>query len=108
MFNTSDMATYGHQPEYTLYYDEGAGIQWPPMTRLVGNSAPDVIGQDLCSAGTAASVKAFMDHQFSAAGYTSVTCTLNGNDCWKSGATTVTMNITSAGDWMLAVPRPQP
>ncbi len=108
VFATSDTALYGHQPEYTLYYDAGAGIQWPPMTRLVGDSAPDVIGQDLCSAGTTASIKAFMDQQFSSHGYTSVTCVLNGNDCWKSGSTTVTLNITSASRWMLSTPRAQP
>jgi hypothetical protein len=113
MFNTSDMAMYGHAPEYTLYYDfggPGASIQmeWPPMTRLVGDSAPDVVGQDLCSAGTAASVKAFMDSQFAAHGFTSVACTMNGNDCWKNGATTVTMNITSASDWTLSTPRTLP
>lgn len=108
MFDTSDTATYGHAPEYTLYYDLATGIQWPPMTRLVGNSAPDIIGQDLCSAGTTASVKAFMDHQFSSNGYTSVACTGFGNDCWKSGSTTVMMNITSASDWTLGTPRPQP
>lgn len=107
-FNTSDTAIYGHAPEYTLFYDSSAGIQWPPMTRLVGDSAPDTVGQDLCSAGTAASVKAFMDSQFSSHGYTSVTCTMNGNDCWKNGATTVTMNITSASDWTLSTPRTLP
>ena len=108
MFDTSNMAMYAHAPEYTLYYDLATGIQWPPLTRLVGNSAPDVIGQDLCSAGNAATVKAFMDHQFSSNGYTSVTCASFGNDCWKSGSTTVMMNITTATDWTLGVPRTQP
>jgi hypothetical protein len=112
MFTTSDMAVYGHAPEYTLYYDfggPGASIQleWPPMTRLVGDSAPAIVGQDLCSAGTAASVKAFMDNQFAAHGFTSVACAANGNDCWTSAGTTVTMNITSASDWMLSTPRSQ-
>ncbi len=112
MFDTADMAVYGHAPEYVLYYaigGPGASIQmeWPPMTRLVGNSTPSTVGQDLCSAGTAATVKAFMDAQFSSHHATSVACTANGNDCWNLGGTTVTMNITSSGDWMLSMPRPQ-
>ncbi|HZC07487.1 MAG TPA: hypothetical protein VE338_17765 [Ktedonobacterales bacterium] len=112
MFDAADMAMYGHAPEYALYYDfggPGASIQmeWPPMTRLVGDSTPSTIGQDLCSAGTAASVKAFMDNQFASHGFTSVACAANGNDCWTSAGTTVTMNITSASDWMLSAPRPQ-
>lgn len=105
MFNSSDIAVYGHQPEYTLYYDMTAGIQLPPMTRLVGNSTPSTIGQDLCSAGTTTTIKAFMDHQFSSHGYTSVACSSYGNDCWKNSATTVMMNITSASDWNLSTPR---
>lgn len=110
MFDTSDMAVYGHAPEYTVYYDlggPGASIQmeWPPMTRLVGDSTPSTVGEDLCSAGTAASVKAFMDAQFSAHNATHVACVQNGNDCWTQAGTTVTMNITSSGDWMLSTPR---
>ncbi|HEX8994581.1 MAG TPA: hypothetical protein VF812_00975 [Ktedonobacterales bacterium] len=105
MFATSDMAIYGHQPEYTLYYDLTAGIQWPPMTRLVGNSTPSTIGQDLCSAGNPSTIKAFMDTQFSSHGYTSVACSVSGGDCWKNSATTVTMTFASASDWSLSTPR---
>jgi hypothetical protein len=62
----------------------------------------------LCSAGTTATVKAFMDSQLSAHGYTSVACSGFGNDCWKNDSATVMMNITSATDWTLGIPRPQP
>lgn len=104
-FDASDDSVFGHHPEYQTYYDAASGVQYPPLTRAAGNSAPAVIGETLCSAGTAATVKVFMDRQFSSHGYTSVAC--GSNDCWKNATTTVTMIFTSATQWDISVPRPQ-
>lgn len=60
----------------------------------------------LCSAGTVASVKAFMDQQFAAAGYVSDPC--QAYDCWKKGSLVVSMQLTSATQWSIFTPRVLP
>ncbi|HEV7127909.1 MAG TPA: hypothetical protein VGN32_10760 [Ktedonobacterales bacterium] len=91
--------------EYQLYYDPTAGIQFPPLTKQVGDSAPALVGSDQCSAGSAATVKAFMDNQFSTHGYSSVTCS---GDCWKNATTTVTIQLSDPTDWLISMPRVLP
>lgn len=102
-YDTLDDEVFGHHPEYQTYYDVVGGIQYPPLTRLVGDSSPGTIGESLCSAGTPASIKAFMDQQFSTHGYTATSC--GANDCWQNSATTVTMSFPSATQWSMSTPR---
>ncbi len=103
-FDTFDDSVYGHHPEYVTATGYGA-IQWPPLTRMQGDSAPSIVGSDQCSAGTAASVKAFMDDQFSSQGATAVAC---AQDCWSYNGVTYTMSITSATSWTFSYPRTFP
>jgi len=105
-FDASDKSVFGHYPEYQTYYDAAAGVQYPPLTRVTGHPASNGFGETLCSAGTVATIKAFMDQQFSSHGYTAVAC--GPNDCWKMATTTVTMHFTSPTRWTIGVLRPQP
>jgi hypothetical protein len=98
----------GGAPEVATWYDQSAGIQFPPLTYATGDDTMSTEGFMLCSAGTAATVKAFMDHQFSANGYTSAMCPSPDDDCWTSGATSVTMSIGSATQWYIYAPRVLP
>lgn len=93
----------GGAPEIAIWYDQSAGIQYPPLTYASGDATMSTDGFALCSPGTVASVKAFMDHQFSAAGYVNDPC--QAYDCWKKGALVVSMQLTSATLWFIFVPR---
>jgi hypothetical protein len=100
-FDSADDALYGHHPVYVVITDPSA-VQWPPLTRLVGDSTPSTIGEDLCSAGDAGWVMAFMDLQFSSHGAARVACP---QDCWTLNGTTYTLNIPSATAWFESIPR---
>jgi hypothetical protein len=95
----------GGLPPIAIWYDQSASIQFPPLTRSQGDDTMSTNGSVQCSAGTVASVKAFMDHQFSSHGYTSVTCASPDYYCWKNSATTVTMSFQSATQWYIFTPR---
>ncbi len=96
----------GGAPEIAIWYDQSAGIQYPPLTYASGDATMSTDGFALCSPGTVGSVKAFMDHQFLAAGYASDPC--QAYDCWKKSSLVVSMQFTSAKQWFIFTPRVQP
>ncbi|HEX9036006.1 MAG TPA: hypothetical protein VF808_03360 [Ktedonobacterales bacterium] len=96
----------GPAPQYSIWYDQAAGIQYPPDTISSPDDTMSTTGSVQCSPGTLAAVKEFMDHQLAAAGYTSDPC--QAYDCWKKGAVVVSLQLTSAAQWFIFIPRVLP
>jgi hypothetical protein len=69
---------FGAHPVYQLYLgapphtanDFFSGVQVPPVTRFYSDAATGHLNYTLCSAGTAASVNAFMFNQLTTNGWT--------------------------------------
>jgi hypothetical protein len=68
-FDNLGQGLFGAHPIYQLY-SVFSGVQLPPVTRTYGEGATGHIYYQMCSAGTAASVSAFMFNQLTANGWT--------------------------------------
>jgi hypothetical protein len=111
---------YHETPIYRPYYDGDppdasdpyAGIQLPPVTRSYRDNAAGLVGTQLCSAGTAASVSALLIQQMVTLGWhttTSISCA--GDTCFQSPDRALANNvfswsITSATDWAILYHNP--
>jgi len=103
---TCEYMQSGGLPPITTWYDQSAGIQFPPLTRSLPDDTMSTTGSVQCSAGSVASVKAFMDQQFATNGYASDPC--QAYDCWRKGSLVVSMQLTSATQWFIFTPRVLP
>lgn len=86
------------------------GVPLPPLSRTVGNNASGGIrGTDVCSAGTVASISAFMTASLTAVGYTLVAsdsrCFYQAQ-CWASTTSAVSWDVTDPTDWHIVYRAP--
>ena len=88
-----------------------AQVQLPPLTRSFDNDAAGgVRGRNMCSAGSTASVLAFMQTHLTSLGWQQVntgagSCisvdTFGQQQCWKNGSYTLTLAINTNTDWII-------
>jgi hypothetical protein len=85
-------------------------VPLPPLTRVVPDDAAGGLrGEDLCSAGTAASVTAFLNAALPADGWTHVASDprcFYAAQCWTKGGNAISWNVTSATLWNTAYRQP--
>lgn len=89
-----------------------AQVQLPPLTRSFDNDAAGGLrGRALCSAGTTASVLAFMQTHLTSLGWQPVNMSTNScvdlatfgqQQCWQNGAYTLTLGMNTNTDWIIA------
>lgn len=124
-YDSLDQAIFGAHPIYQLYLgapphsatDGFSGVQVPPMTRFYSDSATGHTGYQLCSAGNATSVNAFMYHQLTTNGWTGCsgqpTPTATGG-CFAytftaacgTQTTQITIGATNAANWSFVYGKP--
>jgi hypothetical protein len=74
-------------------------VPLPPLSRTVPNDAAGgVRGYDICSAGTAATITAFLQQNLPAYGWTLVG-TSGGIETWKSSSGTINWNVANPLEW---------
>ena len=74
-------------------------VPLPPLSRTVPNDASGgVRGFDICSAGTSASITAFMQQNLPAYGWTLVSSS-GGIQTWKSGTGTINWSVPDPLEW---------
>lgn len=88
-----------------------AQVQLPPLTRSFDNDAAGgVRGRNMCSAGSTASVLAFMQTHLTSLGWQQVntgagSCisvdTFGQQQCWKNGSYALTLAINTNADWII-------
>lgn len=87
-----------------------AQVPLPPLTRAYDNDASGLRGRALCSAGTTASVLAFMTQHLTQLGWqqvsrNSTSCTsidtYGQSQCWKNGTYALSLGINSSTDWII-------
>lgn len=89
-----------------------AQVPLPPLTRSYDNDAAGgVRGRQMCSAGTTASVLAFMTQHLTQLGWhqadmNGLSCLNAGNfygqpQCWKNGTYFLFLGINSSTDWII-------
>ncbi|HEY7126243.1 MAG TPA: hypothetical protein VH540_20030 [Ktedonobacterales bacterium] len=90
-----------------------AQIPLPPLTRSFDNDASGGLrGRQMCSAGTADSVLAFMTQNLTQLGWQQIDQSTQGCigidaslyktvQCWKNGTYTLTLGINSSTDWLV-------
>ena len=82
----------------TLTTDFGT-VPLPPMSRTVPNDAAGgVRGYDICSAGTASTITAFMEQNLPAYGWTLVSNT-GGMESWKNSKGTINWSVANPLEW---------
>jgi hypothetical protein len=82
----------------TLTTDFGT-VPLPPLSRTVpNNAAGGQRGYDICSAGTAASITAFMEQHLPAYGWTQVSNS-GGIESWKSSKGTINWSVANPLEW---------
>jgi hypothetical protein len=77
----------------------------PPLTLVVPDDAAGLRGVDLCSAGTAASVSAFLQKELPAEGWTKVasdTRCFYTDECWTGGSSAISWHVDDPTDWHIA------
>lgn len=89
-----------------------ARVPLPPQTRSYDDDATGLLGRRMCSAGTTASVAAFMTAHLSNLGWQSIAplsacgiAVISGYgqpQCWQQGKYALFMGINSHADWILA------
>lgn len=90
-----------------------SALQLPPQTRSYDNDAAGGLrGRFFCSAGTAASVRAFMTQQLSQLGWqpvaTATDCgqadisTYGSPQCWQNGKYHLFLGVNTNADWVVA------
>lgn len=80
-------------------------VPLPPLSRLSPDSAAGIVGTDICSAGTVASVTTFMTHYLAVAGYTKVASDgrcVYSTECWTSASSALSWNVTDPTNWLIA------
>lgn len=92
-----------------------ATIPLPPLTRTFGNNAAGFLGTGLCSAGTTASITAFMTKQLTAQGWQQINMTNNpcppdlnhhAPTCWQNSGHYLVWAINSTTDWIIVFHNP--
>ena len=88
-----------------------AQVQLPPLTRSFDNDASGgVRGRNMCSAGSTASVLAFMQTHLTSLGWQQVgkntsSCmsvdTYGQQQCWQNGSYVLTLAINTNTDWII-------
>jgi hypothetical protein len=74
-------------------------VPLPPQSRIVPNDASGgVRGYDICSAGTASEVTAFMEQNLPAYGWTLVSSS-GGMETWKTGKGTINWSVPDPLEW---------
>jgi hypothetical protein len=82
----------------TLTTDFGT-VPLPPLSRTVPNNASGgQRGYDICSAGTASSITAFMEQNLPAYGWTFVSSS-GGVESWKNGNGTINWSVPDPLEW---------
>lgn len=85
------------------------GIPLPPLTRVApDNASGGLRGQDQCSAGTVASITAFLNNALPAAGWTKGADTrcIYAAQCWTKAGNAISWNVTDPTNWMTAYRQP--
>jgi hypothetical protein len=81
------------------------GVPLPPLTRVAPDNAANLHGYDLCSAGTATSVAAFLTSAMPASGWTQVASDPRcffADECWTKGGAAVSWQVGDPTDWHIA------
>jgi len=73
-------------------------VPLPPLSRIVPDDAAGSMGYDICSAGTAASVTAFLQQNLAAYGWTFVSSS-GGIQTWKSSSGTINWSVPDPLEW---------
>jgi len=85
------------------------GMPLPPLTLAAPDDASGGLrGLDLCSAGTVASITAFLNSALPATGWAhgaDSRCFFTAQ-CWTKGGNAISWSVTSATDWMTAYRQP--
>jgi hypothetical protein len=95
-------ANFAQHPTYqdTLTTAYGT-VPLPPLSRTVQNDASGgVKGYAICSAGTAATITAFLEHNLPAYGWTFVSSS-GGVETWKSSSGTINWSVPDPLQWNL-------
>ncbi len=124
-FDNLDQGLFGAHPIYQLYLGAPphtanasfSGVQLPPVTRMYGEGATGHIYTHLCSAGTGASVNAFMFNQLTANGWTGCSgqpAPTAAGGCFAysftapcgPATTQITIAVTNAAEWVIGYTKP--
>lgn len=124
-YDSLDQAIFGVHPVYQLYLgapphsanDGFSGVQVPPVTRFYSDSATGHTEYQLCSAGSAASVNAFMYHQLTTNGWTGCSgqpAPAASGGCFAftftapcgTQTTQITIGATNAANWSFIYGKP--
>lgn len=90
----------GHPYQSTLTTDFGT-VPLPPLSRTVHDDASGgQRGFDICSAGTASSVSAYMEQNLPSYGWTLVSDS-GGIESWKNGNGTITWSVSNPLEWIV-------
>jgi hypothetical protein len=81
-----------------LATDFGA-VPLPALSRTVPDDATGARGYDICSAGTAASVTAFMQHNLPTYGWTLVSTSSGGIQSWQNSIGTIYWSVPNPLEW---------
>jgi hypothetical protein len=73
-------------------------VPLPPLSRIVPDDAAGSMGYDICSAGTAASVIAFMEQNLPTSGWTLVG-TSSGTESWQNSIGTIYWSVPDPLEW---------
>jgi hypothetical protein len=94
--NFSGAGSQSYQSTLTTAYGT---VPLPPLSRTVPNDASGgVRGYDICSAGTAADVTAFMEQNLPTYGWTLVSSS-GGVATWQSSTGTITWSVPDPLEW---------
>jgi hypothetical protein len=81
----------------------------PPLTRAVPDDASGGLrGEDLCSAGTVATITSFLNRALPYTGWTKLSdpkCVFS-EQCWTKGGNAISWQVTDPKDWMIAYRQP--
>jgi hypothetical protein len=94
--NFSGAGSQSYQSTLTTAYGT---VPLPPLSRTVPNDASGgVRGYDICSAGTAADVTAFMEQNLPTYGWTLVSSS-GGVETWQSSTGTISWSVPDPLEW---------
>jgi hypothetical protein len=94
--NFSGAGSQSYQATLTTAYGT---VPLPPQSRTVPNDASGgVRGDDICSAGTAAAVTAYLEQNLPAYGWTRVSSS-GGVETWRSNTGTIMWSVPDPLDW---------
>jgi hypothetical protein len=94
--NFSSPMSQSYQSTLTTYFGT---VPLPPMSRTVPNDASGGIrGYDICSAGTASTITAYMEQNLPAYGWTLVSNSA-GMETWKNSKGTINWSVSDTLEW---------